>query len=117
MLITLYKIGEQHFRLLGTNGFHVMGKSEKSSSLIGFFLIATFRLICEYELVIKIKIFFKQKTAYEILSGLVGSEMCIRDSIKIELCVKLSLLRLLHVDHVVQNRRTTLSLAWYEWFS
>ena len=25
--------------------------------------------------------FFKQKTAYEILSGLVGSEMCIRDSI------------------------------------
>ena len=24
-------------------------------------------------------IFFKQKTAYEILSGLVGSEMCIRD--------------------------------------
>ena len=26
------------------------------------------------------KIFFKQKTAYEICSGLVGSEMCIRDS-------------------------------------
>ena len=25
--------------------------------------------------------FFKQKTAYEILSGLVGSEMCIRDSL------------------------------------
>ena len=25
--------------------------------------------------------FFKQKTAYEILSGLVGSEMCIRDSV------------------------------------
>ncbi len=24
--------------------------------------------------------FFKQKTAYEILYGLVGSEMCIRDS-------------------------------------
>jgi len=24
-------------------------------------------------------LFFKQKTAYEILSGLVGSEMCIRD--------------------------------------
>ena len=37
--------------------------------------------------------------------------------IKIELCVKLSLLRLLHVDHVVQNRRTALSLACYEWFS
>ena len=26
--------------------------------------------------------FFKQKTAYEILSGLVGSEMCIRDRYK-----------------------------------
>ncbi len=26
--------------------------------------------------------FFKQKTAYEILSGLVGSEMCIRDKHK-----------------------------------
>ena len=26
------------------------------------------------------KIFFKQKTAYEISEGLVGSEMCIRDS-------------------------------------
>ena len=37
--------------------------------------------------------------------------------IKIELCVKLSLLRLFHVDHVVQIRRTALSLAWYEWFS
>ena len=29
------------------------------------------------------KIFFKQKTAYEISEGLVGSEMCIRDSAKI----------------------------------
>ena len=37
--------------------------------------------------------------------------------IKIERCVKLSLLRLFHVDHVVQNRRSPLSLAWYEWFS
>ena len=36
---------------------------------------------------------------------------------KIELCLKLSLLRLFHVDHVVQNRRSALSLAWYEWFS
>ena len=36
---------------------------------------------------------------------------------KIELCVKLSLLRLFHVDHIVQSRRTALSLAWYEWFS
>ena len=36
---------------------------------------------------------------------------------KIERCVKLSLLRLFHVDHFVQNRRSALSLAWYEWFS
>ena len=35
---------------------------------------------------------------------------------KIELCAKLSLLRLFHVDHVVQNRRSALSLAWHEWF-
>ena len=37
--------------------------------------------------------------------------------IKIDLCVKLSLLRLFHVDHVVQNTRIVLSLAWYERFS
>ena len=29
MLITLYKIGGVHFRLLGTNGFHVKAKSER----------------------------------------------------------------------------------------
>ena len=29
MLITLYKIGELHFRLLSTNGFHVKAKSER----------------------------------------------------------------------------------------
>ena len=37
--------------------------------------------------------------------------------IKIELCVKLSLLWLFHVDHVAQNRRSALPLAWHEWFS
>ena len=37
--------------------------------------------------------------------------------IKIELCVKLSLSRLFHVDHVVQNTRIALSLARYERFS
>ena len=36
--------------------------------------------------------------------------------LKIEPCVKLSLLRLFHVDHVVQNRQTALSLAWYDGF-
>ena len=29
MVITLYKIDELHFRLLGTNGFHVKAKSER----------------------------------------------------------------------------------------
>ena len=28
MLVTLYKIGGVHFRLLGTNGFHVKAKNE-----------------------------------------------------------------------------------------
>ena len=37
--------------------------------------------------------------------------------IKIELCVKLSLLRLFHVHRVVENRRIALSLAWHEWLS
>ena len=32
MLITLYKIGELHFSLLGTNGFHVKAKSERFSA-------------------------------------------------------------------------------------
>ena len=36
---------------------------------------------------------------------------------KIEFCLKLSLLRLFHVDHVVQNRLSALSRAWHEWFS
>ena len=35
----------------------------------------------------------------------------------IKLCVKLSVLRLFQVGHVVQNRWSALSLAWYEWFS
>ncbi len=33
-----------------------------------------------YDLVFSFFFFFKQKTAYEIASCLVGSEMCIRDS-------------------------------------
>ena len=37
--------------------------------------------------------------------------------IKIQLCVRFSILRLFHVDHVVQNRWSALSLAWYEGFS
>ena len=34
--------------------------------------------------------------------------------IKIELCVNLSLLPLFHVDHVVQNRQSALSLVWHK---
>ena len=29
MLVALYKIGGVHFRLLGTNGFHVQAKTER----------------------------------------------------------------------------------------
>ena len=29
MLVTLYKIGGVHFRLLGTNGFHVKAKNKR----------------------------------------------------------------------------------------
>ena len=36
---------------------------------------------------------------------------------KIKFCFKLTVPRLFHVDHVVQNRRGALSLAWHEWFS
>ena len=36
--------------------------------------------------------------------------------IKIELCIRLSVLWLFHVGHVAQNRRSALSLAWYECF-
>ena len=33
MLITLYKIGEPHFPLLGTNGFHVKAKSKRFTAV------------------------------------------------------------------------------------
>ena len=36
---------------------------------------------------------------------------------KIELHIRLSVSRLFHVHHVVQNRRSPFSLAWHEWFS
>ena len=29
MLVTMYKIGEVHFRLLGTNDFHVKARNER----------------------------------------------------------------------------------------
>ena len=33
MLIALYKIGGVHFRLLGTNGFHVKAKNERFTAV------------------------------------------------------------------------------------
>ena len=35
---------------------------------------------------------------------------------KIKLCFRLTVSRLFHVDHVVENKRGALSLAWHEWF-
>ena len=35
---------------------------------------------CDRRTILKKTFFFKQKTAYEIMPSLVGSEMCIRDS-------------------------------------
>ena len=40
---------------------------------------------------VNVFLFFKQKTAYEVLRSLVGSEMCIRDSIGIVFGVWLAL--------------------------
>ena len=35
MLVTLYKMGEVHFSLLGTNGFHVKANNERFSYCSG----------------------------------------------------------------------------------
>ena len=40
-----------------------------------------------------------------------------KENIALTLNFALSLLRLFHVYHVVQNRRSALSFAWHEWFS
>ena len=36
---------------------------------------------------------------------------------KIELCIRVTVSRLFHVDHVVQNRRGALSFVSHKWFS
>ena len=38
-------------------------------------------LYCDFCIIFVVFFFFKQKTAYEMLRSLVGSEMCIRDSV------------------------------------
>ena len=52
--------------------------------------------------------FFKQKTAYEMLRSLVGSEMCIRDRIRISGGVFLFLFGMtanIHCDYILRNLR------------
>eukprot|EP00658_Telonema_sp_P-2_P079232 TRINITY_DN7600_c0_g1_i2.p1 TRINITY_DN7600_c0_g1~~TRINITY_DN7600_c0_g1_i2.p1 ORF type:complete len:122 (+),score=16.43 TRINITY_DN7600_c0_g1_i2:30-395(+) len=51
-------------------------------NLVDFYSIHAYRLIFFF--------FFKQKTAYEMLRSLVGSEMCIRDSCLSEVATNLS---------------------------
>ena len=58
--------------------------------------------------------FFKQKTAFDIYYGLVGSEMCIRDSLSLSLTLsasaqmKRTMYQVFEVDSV---KRVTLDLA------
>ena len=71
----------------------------------------------------------KDKTIQHLWSDLKQLEIMIRElkklrrqlqgnvSLQLNFGVELSLLRLFHVHHVVQNRRSALSLAWHEWFS
>ena len=67
------------------------------------------------------KLFIRQSTLHSITNirefKKLRRQLQRKRHIKIELCVNLSLLRLFHVDHVVQNTRIALSLAWYERFS
>ena len=52
-----------------------------------------------------------------ILGNLRSYDGDCNENVTIKLNFALSLLQLFHVDHVVQNRRTAISLAWHEWFS
>ena len=42
---------------------------------------------------------------------------CNKNVAKIELCIRLNVLRLLHVGRVARNSRGVLLLAWQKWFS
>ena len=53
----------------------------------------------------------------EILGSLRSYDGNCKENVSLKLKFALSLLRLFHVDHVVQNKRSALSLAWHEWFS
>eukprot|EP00831_Metopus_contortus_P071863 TRINITY_DN65623_c0_g1_i1.p2 TRINITY_DN65623_c0_g1~~TRINITY_DN65623_c0_g1_i1.p2 ORF type:complete len:156 (+),score=28.50 TRINITY_DN65623_c0_g1_i1:76-543(+) len=56
--------------------------------------------------------FFKQKTAYEMQRGLVGSEMCIRDSLK----NRQNLLKVVHLIDI-RHAPTTQDKQMYEWIT
>ena len=86
---------ELHSHLLGTNGFHGKAKSERFTAASS---------CCCHNLKIR-----ELKKLRRQLQG--------KRRLKTELCVKLSLLRLFHVDHVVQNGRSAIPLACHEWFS
>src|SRR5450756_1856612 len=73
------------------------------------------------------RFFFKQKTAYDIMPSLVGSEMCIRDrslpgfsifsfvssllKISYDTCFKI-----LSLIHILRCRRSTLFRSWWSSF-
>ena len=50
-----------------------------------------------------------------LLGNLSSCDGNCNENVTLKLNFALSLLRLFHVDHVVQNRRSALSLAWYEY--
>mgnify|MGYP002806406184 CR=1 FL=1 len=60
----------------------VRGRRENELSRQGCVVVAIVKTMDGVEKIVVLNefFFFKQKTAYEVLSGLVGSEMCINDS-------------------------------------
>eukprot|EP00831_Metopus_contortus_P081074 TRINITY_DN8445_c0_g1_i1.p1 TRINITY_DN8445_c0_g1~~TRINITY_DN8445_c0_g1_i1.p1 ORF type:complete len:159 (+),score=34.91 TRINITY_DN8445_c0_g1_i1:63-539(+) len=72
-----------------------------------------FRLVCDVFF-----FFFKQKTAYEMQRGLVGSEMCIRDRCQLILPL-LFFLSLVLLYHILQNTlfAKQMSLQATHWLS
>ena len=65
--------GRFHFKCCTNQAVIADDITSQAFTMFSFVVRTTSISICLF-------FFFKQKTAYEILSGLVGSEMCIRDS-------------------------------------
>ena len=55
--------------------------------------------------------FFKQKTAYEIMPSLVGSEMCIRDRIRTIRVIIIQKIRNVFVTETTEKQPAGLSMA------